>query len=41
MCNFCGVKGHNKSQCYKKNLEKPPDWWKEKKDTTESASSSV
>ena len=40
-CNFYGLKGHRVSQCFKKNSDKAPEWWKEKNTKTESASSSV
>ena len=40
-CNFCGVKGHKESQCFKKNPEKAPAWWKAKHDKVESAMPSV
>ena len=30
MCNFCRVKGHEESQCFKKNPGEVPKWWKEK-----------
>ena len=30
VCNFCGLKGHNEAQCFKKNLEKALAWWKKK-----------
>jgi hypothetical protein len=35
------VKGHKESQCYKKNPEKAPNWWKEKNAKMESALSSI
>ena len=41
MCHFWGGKGHTDSQCFKKNPEKAPKWWKEKNAEAESASSSV
>ena len=41
MCNFCGVKGHKESQCFKKNPQKAPAWWKAKNDKAESAIPSV
>ena len=39
--NFCGLKGHKEAECYKKNPEKAPAWYKEKADKAEAASSSV
>ena len=35
-CNFCGVKGHNEIQCFKKNPKRAPGWWKVKHNKTES-----
>ena len=40
-CNFCGLKGHKEAECYKKNPEKAPAWYKEKAAKAEAASSSV
>ena len=41
MCNFCDMKGQKESQCFKKNPEKGPEWWREKNGKAESVSSSV
>ncbi len=41
MCNFCGVKGHKESQCFNKNPEKAPAWWKVKNNKAKSATPSV
>ena len=30
--NFCRVKGHKESQCFKKNPKTAPAWWKAKND---------
>ena len=35
------MKGHKESQCFKKNPEKAPAWWKAKNDKVESATLSV
>ena len=40
-CNFCGVTGHKEFQCFKKNPDKAPAWWKAKNDKAESAIPSV
>jgi hypothetical protein len=40
-CNFCGLKGHKESGCFKKFPEKAPAWFKEKSAKTKSASLNV
>ena len=40
-CNFCGLKGHKETGCFKKFPEKAPAWYKEKTVNAESAASSV
>jgi len=40
-CNFCGLKGHKETGCFKKFPEKAPAWYKEKAVKVESAASSV
>ena len=40
-CNFCGLKGHKETGCFKKFPEKAPAWFKEKTAKAESAASSV
>ena len=35
------MKGHKESQCFKKNPEKAPAWWKAKNNKAESATPSV
>ena len=37
MFNYCGLKGDIESQCFKKNPNEAPEWWKNKNTKTESA----
>ena len=39
--NFCGMKGHKESGCFKKFPKKAPAWYKDKTVKAESAASSV
>jgi hypothetical protein len=41
ICNFCGLKGHKETSCFKKFPKKAPAWYKEKTVKAESAASSV
>ena len=36
-CNHCGTKGHLEKDCWKKNPENVPDWYKKKAEVAEAS----